>query len=51
MTRGRFDEEVARMSAIADHLAPDSLVLFNESLAATNDREGSEIAGQRWCGR
>lgn len=34
------------MSEIADHLQPNALVLFNESFAATNDREGSEIARQ-----
>jgi hypothetical protein len=46
MTRGKFDEEIARMSEIADHITPNSLVLFNESFAATNEREGSEIARQ-----
>lgn len=34
------------MSAIADHLSPHCLILFNESFAATNEREGSEIARQ-----
>ncbi len=43
---GKFDEEIARMSEIADHVVPNSLVLFNESFAATNEREGSEIAKQ-----
>ncbi len=46
MKSGKLDEELARLSAIADHLAPDALVLFNESFAATNEREGSEIARQ-----
>jgi len=46
MTRGKFDEEIARMSDIADRITPNSLVLFNESFAATNEREGSEIARQ-----
>jgi hypothetical protein len=46
MTSGKFDEEMTRMSAIADRLVPESLVLFNESFAATNEREGSEIARQ-----
>jgi DNA mismatch repair ATPase MutS len=46
MKSGKFDEELARMSAIADLLTPNSMVLFNESFAATNDREGSEIARQ-----
>ncbi len=34
------------MSGIADHLKPGALVLFNESFASTNEREGSEIARQ-----
>ncbi|MGH7996459.1 MAG: MutS-related protein [Opitutaceae bacterium] len=46
MKSGKFDEEMARMSAIADQLTPDSLLLFNESFAATNEREGSEVARQ-----
>lgn len=46
MNSGKFDEELGRMSAIIDHVAPNSLVLFNESFAATNEREGSEIARQ-----
>lgn len=40
---GKFDEELQRMSAIADHLRPGAVVLFNESFASTNEREGSEI--------
>jgi DNA mismatch repair ATPase MutS len=46
MKSGKLDEELARMSEIVDHVKPDSIVLFNESFAATNEREGSEIAGQ-----
>lgn len=46
MTSGKFDEELARMSDIVDHLTPHAMVLFNESFAATNEREGSEIARQ-----
>ncbi len=46
MTSGKFDEELSRMSAIVEQLAPNSMLLFNESFAATNDREGSEIARQ-----
>ena len=46
MTSGKFDEELARMSAIVDHVVPSTLVLFNESFAATNEREGSEVARQ-----
>jgi hypothetical protein len=43
---GKFDEELVRMSDIADQLLPGAVMLFNESFAATNDREGSEIARQ-----
>jgi DNA mismatch repair ATPase MutS len=46
MKSGKFDEELGRMSGIVDCLMPNALVLFNESFAATNDREGSEIARQ-----
>jgi DNA mismatch repair ATPase MutS len=46
MKSGKFDEELVRMSEIVDYLAPDAMLLFNESLAATNEREGSEIARQ-----
>jgi hypothetical protein len=46
MVSGRLDEELLRMSGVADHLGPDCLVLFNESFAATNEREGSEIGRQ-----
>jgi hypothetical protein len=34
------------MSDIADQIAPHSILLCNESFASTNEREGSEIAGQ-----
>jgi DNA mismatch repair ATPase MutS len=34
------------MSCIAEHLQPAGMVLFNESFAATNEREGSQIARQ-----
>jgi DNA mismatch repair ATPase MutS len=46
MESGKFDQELRSMDAIADHLIPNALVLFNESFAATNEREGSEIARQ-----
>jgi hypothetical protein len=46
MKSGKLDEELSRMSEIADALTPNSLVLFNESFGATNEREGSEIARQ-----
>ncbi|HTX00430.1 MAG TPA: hypothetical protein VMD59_16750, partial [Acidimicrobiales bacterium] len=46
MTMGKLDEELARMSAIVQVVSARSLVLFNESFAATNEREGSEIGRQ-----
>jgi DNA mismatch repair ATPase MutS len=46
MKSGKLDEELSRMSDIADNLRPDSMLLLSESFAATNDREGSEIARQ-----
>ncbi len=46
MKSGKFDEELSRMNAIVDTLTPNALILFNESFAATNEREGSEIARQ-----
>jgi DNA mismatch repair ATPase MutS len=46
MKSGKLDEELRRMSAIVDQVKPHSMVLFNESFAATNEREGSEIARQ-----
>ncbi|MDR7542696.1 MAG: DNA mismatch repair protein MutS [Armatimonadota bacterium] len=46
MRSGKFDEELRRMSEIIDHVRPDSVILLNESFAATNEREGSEIARQ-----
>jgi hypothetical protein len=46
MESGKFDEELSRMSAIIEELTPDATVLFNESFAATNEREGSEIGRQ-----
>lgn len=46
MRKGKLDEELSRLSAIVDALAPGAAVLFNESFAATNEREGSEIAWQ-----
>jgi DNA mismatch repair ATPase MutS len=46
MRSGKFDEELVRMSAIADRVRRRAMVLFNESFAATNEQEGSEIARQ-----
>lgn len=44
MSSGKLDEELARMSEIADHIRPTYVLLCNESFAATNEREGSQIA-------
>jgi DNA mismatch repair ATPase MutS len=46
MNSGKLDEELSRMSELADSAVSGSIVLFNESFAATNEREGSEIARQ-----
>jgi DNA mismatch repair ATPase MutS len=46
MESGKLDEELKRTSLIVDRLTLNSMVLFNESFAATNEREGSEIARQ-----
>jgi DNA mismatch repair ATPase MutS len=46
MESGKFDEELSRVNDIVPYLRRNAMVLFNESFAATNDREGSEIAGQ-----
>lgn len=46
MKSGKLDEELSRMSAIADTMTSNCILLCNESFAATNEREGSEIARQ-----
>jgi hypothetical protein len=46
MERGKLQEELARLGAMIDACAPASLVLLNESLSSTNEREGAEIARQ-----
>ncbi|HET6188617.1 MAG TPA: hypothetical protein VFE59_16705 [Trebonia sp.] len=46
MEGGKLDEELSRMSQIADRITPHSILLCNESFAPTNEREGSEIARQ-----
>ena len=46
MTSGKFDDELGRMSDIVDRLGVRPLLLFNESFAGTNEREGSEVARQ-----
>ena len=49
MKSGKLDEELNRMSDIVDQITPNSMLLFSESFAATNEREGSEIARQIVC--
>jgi MutS domain V len=46
MQSGKFDEELLRMSCIVRDVVPNSLVLLNESFAATDAREGAAIARQ-----
>ncbi|HEY1519926.1 MAG TPA: hypothetical protein VGF91_26105 [Solirubrobacteraceae bacterium] len=46
MESGKLDEELARMSEIASHITSGCMLLCNESFAATNEREGSQIARQ-----
>ena len=46
MESGKWDEELSRMSAIVGQIKSNSILLFNESFASTNEREGSEIASQ-----
>ena len=46
MNSGKLDEELQRMNEIVNHMSRYALLLFNESFAATNEREGSEIARQ-----
>jgi len=46
MKSGKLDEELGRMSDIVDHISSNSILLLNESFAATNEKEGSEIARQ-----
>jgi DNA mismatch repair ATPase MutS len=46
MKSGKLDEELRRITSIIDQVPSNSLILFNESFASTNEREGSEIARQ-----
>ena len=45
MTRGRLDDELRRMSQLAERLRAGSLLLSNESFSSTNEREGAALAG------
>lgn len=44
MTSGKFDEELARMGQLSHAIGRGALLICNESFAATNEREGSDIA-------
>jgi DNA mismatch repair ATPase MutS len=46
MESGKWDEELRRMNELVSKIESNSFVLFNESFASTNEREGSEIASQ-----
>jgi MutS domain V len=46
MRSGKFDEELVRMNVIAERAQRGAIVLFNGACAATNEREGSEVARQ-----
>jgi MutS domain V len=46
MTSGRLDDELRRLNTIAGQITPGCLMLFNESFAGTNEREGAEIGYQ-----
>jgi DNA mismatch repair ATPase MutS len=39
MESGKLDEELGRMREIVDKITPNFMVLFNESFAATNERD------------
>ena len=43
-TSGKLDEELRRMSELADVMRPHSVLLCSESFQSTNEREGSQIA-------
>lgn len=43
MQGGKLDEELVRMSSIADHIRPGAVWLSNESFSSTNEREGSQL--------
>jgi DNA mismatch repair ATPase MutS len=45
MVSGKLDEELARMSLIADRVMPGALLLCNESFSSTNEREAALVGG------
>lgn len=44
--KGKFEEELSRMSETVNNIKPYSMLLLNESFSSTNEYEGSEIAYQ-----
>lgn len=46
MRSGRLDDELARLDGIVSALRSGSMLLSNESLSSTNEREGSALAEQ-----
>jgi hypothetical protein len=46
MVSGKLDEELRRMSGIADQIKPGAILLASESFASTNEREGSDIGDE-----
>ena len=46
LRHGKLDEELERVRRIIDVVRPNDVLLCNESFAATNEREGSEISKQ-----
>ena len=43
---GKLEEELSRMSDTVERIKPGSLLLLNEFMSSTNEKEGSEIAYQ-----
>lgn len=46
LVSGKFDDELVRMGVVIDRVHAGGLVLSNESFSSTNEREGSQIAGE-----
>jgi hypothetical protein len=46
MEKGKLEEELSRLDAVAGSIAPGGVLLCNESFSSTNEREASELAHQ-----
>ena len=44
LTKGKFEEEIQRMSNLVEWIKPGSLLICNESFSSTNEIEGYSIA-------